>query len=170
MNTNEIGVYHDDLETKEHIQAVTKTPDSFYSGTNDFPVGSILPIFPPKGTGFRLPKGWVVCCGQVIVDPDSPYKNERIPDLTTDIFLMGTDIDKIGYEAGANKIIPDGIHNHTGITSGPNTLDRCEEGSDKKPGCGRHTHQYSTSTSNSHDHGSENRPHFIGVIYIIKIK
>jgi len=171
------GTYENDQETVEHlnrfftediIEEAETLPEKKPKPTS-FPVGTILPVFPPKGTGFKLPRGWAVCDGRVIVDPQSPYKNTNLPNLTSDIFLMGSSVTDIGSIGGSNQIAADGNHNHTGRTGGPSSRDGCDNGGDKHPGSHHHSHGFTTSTTGQHNHGGDNRPQFFGVLYIIRI-
>ena len=169
MPNNENGVYANDDDTIKHLTDVMNKPDDFEEEPSKFPIGTILPVFPPKGAGFKMPKGWVVCDGRVVVHPHSPFKNTNLPNLTSDIFLMGTGVDKVGSESGNNTMPSDGAHNHSGSTGGPSGHDRCDNGGDRHPGSRNHGHSFTTSTNGGHDHGGDNRPHFFGVLYIIRI-
>ena len=142
-------------------------------GTDEvLPVGTILPWLPVPNSDQIPPRGWVICAGQTVVDPESDFNMTQLPDLTKDIFLMGTDINKIGIENGANSIKIDGKHGHSGVTDRPTRdKDDCDNGGDKDPSSRNHRHSFTIPvTEGEHNHGGENRPLHLGVFFIIKIK
>jgi hypothetical protein len=52
------------------------------------PIGSIIAWNKSMPGTPALPEGWVECNGQAVVDPDSPYNNETVPDLNGQGLLL----------------------------------------------------------------------------------
>lgn len=131
------------------------------------PVGTILPYFGELST--VLPNNWQFCDGRVVRDPNSPFNGQRLPDLTDSVFIMGIPASsQVGQKGGNNNIPTDGNHNHsirmTGYAPGEINYNR---------GPGRfdqYQMQYGSADAGNHSHGGENRPRYIGVYFIIRIK
>lgn len=72
-----------DAATKKYVD------DSIVPGLNP-PIGSIMPWLKSYTNTPALPGGWVECNGQVLVDAESVYNGQTIPDLNGDNrFLRG---------------------------------------------------------------------------------
>lgn len=134
------------------------------------PVGTILPYIGPADA---LPAEWLPCDGRTVEDEHSPLHGVQLPDLTEERFLMGVNSDAaVGLTGGSNSIPGDGLHNHIGSISG-----RVQEQSGtprylKYSGdrSFQHSHQVDIRGNGAHSHGGDNRPHFYGVRFIVRVK
>lgn len=136
----------------------------------EVPVGTILAYIGPLTT--VLPQNWVLCDGRLVIDPQSPFNNRRIPDLTNDRFLMGVAANgPVAAPGGSNTIDLGGGHNHGGKTIGFAGYQAGEINYDRQQG---HQDQYGIQlridTDGGHNHGGDKRPAYLGVFYIIRIK
>ena len=112
----------------------------------------------------RIPDGYELCDGQVVVNTNSPYQGKRKPNLINR-FTMGVKTDDLGIDGGQKSITPggyeelylkiekDGDYSAFGYQAHG---DRCKEG-------------HATGVIPNHNHGGENRPPFIGVVKLIKV-
>lgn len=73
------------------------------------PVGAIVPVFSAEVV--RLPENWKYANGDTINDERSPLNGMNLPNLNTDLFLMGS-AQNNGLFGGSNHLTPDGQHSH----------------------------------------------------------
>lgn len=137
------------------------------------PLGSIVAYVGPLAS---LPPNWVPCNGQVINAPGSPLNGVAAPLLNDARFTMGVSIEIDVLRAGGTNQIPaDGDHGH--IWSGnvdPDTIPKAvktqgETTADVSMFPHTHAVRGAVASSGLHAHGSENRPRFAGVIFIIRV-
>lgn len=134
----------------------------------DPPIGAILPYYgdPAALDG----SGWVPCDGtpcpdwaderlKLFLRNRSPERPGCLPNLNDGRFLRGTgSLDELGRSGGTDAIRVDGEHSHD---SGGRKLKRGGEDS---------TPEYHVYTAGAHDHGGDNRPPFVNVYYIMRLK
>lgn len=133
------------------------------------PVGTIVAFVGALNT---LPPEWQPCDGRVIRDPASPFNNRNLPDLMNDRFIMGVNAAKaVGQSGGDNSIPRVGNHSHGGGTD-HGTHVNWNPGSEFRIGgeVFDHVHGIRTDDQGAHDHGGDNRPAYIGVYFIVRIK
>jgi hypothetical protein len=133
------------------------------------PIGSIIDWFrPDKST--LVPDGYQLCDGAKIVDPFSPLTGQATPNLV-DRFTMGVTAARIGETAGRANIPKAGTHSHGGRTSGFAGYMPGEVNYDVRRG---HPSEYHIESvigpDGEHDHGGENRPPYVGVLKIMRIR
>jgi hypothetical protein len=155
------------------------------------PVGSVLSFF---GDPASLPAQWVPCDGRVIQDPDSPYFNQPVPDLRQ-TFLRGADeFNPVGTTGGTDSIAS---HSHSFSGSGsafisPRQLGGWTGHTKARQATSFYPNIYSLTVDNSvpladqdtHGHfgsasmfgttfaagASDNRPRFMSLLFIIRVK
>jgi hypothetical protein len=118
-----------------------------------------------------FPAGYQICDGSSVTDPESPFFGKKVPDLT-DKFTMGVPPSRLSEVGGVNTIVTSGGHTHTfgGRTEGGGGQGP-RGGGDRSLSENTHTHAFSggTSESGAHSHG-DNRPAFLGVLKLIRVK
>ncbi|MGA9769560.1 MAG: hypothetical protein WBV94_11000 [Blastocatellia bacterium] len=161
------------------LTAEVSTTDTLprVTGNLDVPLGTILDWLRPDAN-IAVPFGFQLCDGAVIADPESPLFQRRTPNLI-DRFTMGVTGNRLGESGGRPDIPIGGDHTHNGRTATPRNSNASDpHGFDTDEAPGRppevtgidHTHTFSTSNNGSHSHGGDNRPPFIGVLKIMRIK
>ncbi|MDO8262883.1 MAG: hypothetical protein Q7T21_06630 [Gallionella sp.] len=152
-------------QTKDSVSDIGKY-ETLPAG--EWPVGTILPLYVPKT--IQLPKGWCICAGQTILDPESPFMNLPVPNLIDGRFPMGTIFtDSYGKYGGTNNIATSGNHDHLYTIRKAGTRERTPDGfQGEGPEC--KTVTLHTTGNGAHDHGGENRPQWFGLLYMIKYK
>lgn len=75
-------------------------PVKFSNQNNGAPINIMSEIY--------LPDGWMIADGSKVEDQKSPYYNLYLPNLTTDIFIMGTFGNNLGSLGGTH----DSSHKH----------------------------------------------------------
>ena len=92
--TDEEGkIYYNDTDKKLKIHNGTewKNIGPGGGGSGFSPVGSVMAWLKSYPNTPALPDGWVECSGQVLIDTDSPYNGQIIPDLNGgNRFLRGS--------------------------------------------------------------------------------
>jgi hypothetical protein len=146
--------------------ALTTVPYAVHaqSVAQGVPVGTILPF---GGDAASLDDSWMVCDGATVTSPgiglvdfNSSAGGVQVPNLTDSRFLMGVSSSSVGSTGGRNDIPSDGSHTHTfGQTA-----------SDLAPDASNVSNGSYTNPSGAHTHGGENRPKFVGVQYIIRVR
>lgn len=139
------------------------------------PVGTILPYVGPLNV---LPDSWRLCDGAQVNDALSPFNGQRIPNLTDERFLMGVGASpEVNQPGGRNDIPADGGHRHGNTTGGsrdpggvPDSHGFDAGGTGKPPQVNGLDHRHPIAVDGSHRHEGENRPQFLKVFYIIRIK
>jgi hypothetical protein len=138
------------------------------AATGALPLGAIVSFY---GDWRELEAtGWVPCNGEACPD----WADERVkaflrahgsevpgcvPNLNDGRFTRGVPgLDELGRTGGTDRIPADGEHVHS---SGGVTLKRGGEDS---------TPQYAHQAAGMHDHGGENRPPFLNVTFIMRVK
>ena len=144
---------------------LTTVPYAAHAASVDqgVPVGTILPF---AGDAASLDANWVVCNGATVTDPGaglldfSPAPGVQVPNLTDNRFLMGVAAGAVGVTGGRNDLPTDGSHTHSfGQTS-----------SDLAPDASHFTSGSFTNAAGGHNHGGDNRPVFLGVQYIVRVR
>lgn len=79
------------------------------------PLGTILDWYAFSATT-PVPDGFLVCNGQVVNDPASPFNGLLLPNLTDGRFTMGVARAQLGALGGRNDLPADGTHSHGGQT------------------------------------------------------
>lgn len=146
--------------TENEIQNVIKNPEKYWIN-NEFPIGTIIPYIPLNGS-INIPKGWTICKGQKITDRKSLLLDKVLPNLSSDVFLMGvSDLSLLGVVEGSNEIISDGNHTHGIRKLSPNNSGFGNDNADD---------QFITDAQGSHNHGGDKKPIHCGVLYLIRYK
>lgn len=135
------------------------------SVTEGVPVGTILPF---GGSAAALGDTWMVCNGATVTNPGSGLVDfnpglagVQVPNLQDSRFLMGVAAGSVGSTGGRNDIPSDGSHTHT--FSQTYTTDMAPDASSNTSG------SY-TNPAGAHTHGGENRPAYLGVQFIIRVR
>ena len=139
--------------------AKSQNPSAESAQFKKLPVGTILPWYPYEKNP-KPPKGWIIPDGRVI--QNGPLKGRKAPNLTDDRFLMGVYGKRVGKPGGKNSI-PDKTLNH-----GWNSIKHGEIGYGSRTG--NATYKGKIKSHGSHNHGGENRPKYLGVLFIMKIQ
>lgn len=111
----------------------------------ELPVGGITMF---HGDAEDLPPNWLICDGQGVEDPDSPFNGQTVPDLRG-LFVRGADVEGRSVATGGADYDP--AHNHSVVFSGGEAGDSI---------VGR------TGRAGGHD----NRPRYMELHYIIRIR
>lgn len=181
-----------EMTPREPIDAV---PFALNGGSSEsLPPGTVISWWRPNSNTPLPSEQWMVADGSVVTDPESPFYNAALPDLTNK-FIMGVTTANIGSTGGTNNLnlnhshpIPNHTHAVSGNTSevheawdgGPYTI----AGDAKRMAVNtyintwyyRHNHNISLTTSGwSGNTGTanlpaDNRPAYVGMIYLVKIK
>ena len=142
------------------------------------PIGIILPYVGPLAA---LPAQWAPCDGRLLIDPQSQFHNQHLPNLTQSgarakgVFLMGVDApDDVNSPFGSNNLAPDGRHSHTGRTGTADisgfTHDHAFE-AEEGDHLHDHSHALAIDAADAHTHNDgDNRPSSLGVHFIIRVK
>ncbi|MDR3697113.1 hypothetical protein [Mucilaginibacter sp.] len=132
------------------------------------PVGTILPFI---GSLNHLSDNWQPCDGRLIHNRQSPFNDQRVPNLVDDRFLMGVSPATAVCEYGGTNAIPDdGGHNHGGVTNGFGGYQPGEINYDRGPGRqDPFMMRFGIPEQGPHNHNGDNRPAFCGVYFIIRI-
>ncbi|WP_428328739.1 hypothetical protein [Mucilaginibacter sp.] len=132
------------------------------------PVGAILPFV---GSLDHLPANWQPCDGRLIHNNQSPFNDQRLPNLVDNRFLMGVSPSSAVCAYGGNNTIPDqGQHSHGGATNKFGGYQPGEINYDRGPGRqDQFMMRLGIDSDGNHNHGGENRPLFCGVYFIIRI-
>jgi hypothetical protein len=137
------------------------------SGNLDVPLGAVLDWFrPDKDTA--VPFGFRICDGGVIDDPESPFFNLRVYN-SFDKVNMGVGPQQLGVEGGRADIPSDGDHDHQGRTDGAGKA-QSQAGQAQFGDGDNFNHVHGIFSDGTHNHGGENRPPFVGVLKIMRIK
>lgn len=137
------------------------------------PVGTILAYVGPLNT---LPDSWRLCDGSQVNDAQSPFNGQTLPRITDNRFLMGVEAAQSVNQAGGRNDIPQaGSHNHGVNTGTPRDSVPDSHGFDadernQPPAVTGIDHRHRISLDGAHNHEGENRPQFLGVFFIIRIK
>jgi hypothetical protein len=158
-----------DVAPDIQLDVATAAPETLWAlPANELPIGTILPYAPPGL--LQLPYGWVLCAGQLIEFPDSPFNGKRVPNLTDGRFLMGTVHGEYLKYGGTNRIETDGLHNHAAHSSDAQIGSRHPHGFQRRGDeCRVHDHAITVDAAGGHNHGGENRPAFFGLAYIMRV-
>ena len=173
------------------IQAVDMAPDAIPPGV---PVGTVISWWRPDA-GTPLPSDeWAIADGSAVGDTESPLYGQTLPNLTNR-FVMGVGADNIGQTGGANTVNlahshQVASHSHS-IPTHRHTLDHDHNTSDVYCVGGgstsvhrdiigvtvENTGAWSGSTGASQPNtdsrlssATENRPAYVGLLYLVKIK
>lgn len=84
----------------------------------------------------KIPAGWKIADGKKVENPNSPYNNYYLPNLSNDIFLQGTTLELAGLPGGIN----DATHKHN-IAHHHQTFNGANNNGGMV-GVGDHTHTY----------------------------
>jgi hypothetical protein len=130
------------------------------------PLGTILPYVGPLT---QLGSNWVICDGEPVQDPDSPFHGQRVPKLTDERFLMGVPAaGEVMATGGRNDIPGSGVHGHSvsfsGYGKGEINYARGQGHQDD------YQMRYSAGGDGDHNHQGDNRPQFLTVHYIVRVK
>ena len=146
----------------------------FSDQNNGGPISIIDQIF--------LPPGWSIANGSKVEDSKSVYHNLYLPNLTSDIFIMGTSGSSIGNIGGTNDAshkhniahyhktfngannqsgyvvgVPNHQHNYSDFYGPPSA--NAEEGDDHSAGAANpDLYPRTTSSDGAHSHGTGNIP------------
>ena len=127
------------------------------------PIGTVLPF---AGDPSSLGPNWALCDGGTVTDPGPGLHDfggaagVQTPDLTDSRFVMGVGASSVGLTGGRNDIPTDGSHTHSfGQTS-----------SDLAPDASSNTSGSFTNPAGAHSHGGDNRPRYMGLQYIIRVR
>ena len=133
------------------------------------PPGAILPYVGPLTA--TLGPNWVLCDGRQINSPGSIFHQRPVPDLTENRFLMGVSAATpvgAGQGAGSNTLPSGGNHTHTirfnGYAPGEINYNRNQGHQDQ------FQMQYAAAQAGAHDHGGDNRPAYMPVHFICRIR
>ncbi len=85
----------------------------------------------------KIPVGWKIADGKKVENPNSPYNNYYLPNLSNDIFLQGTTPELAGLSGGTN----DASHKHN-IAHHHETFNGADNNGGMN-GIADHTHSYS---------------------------
>ena len=158
------------------------------------PIGTVISWW-RADTNTPLPSDeWMVADGSVVNDPESPLNGESLPDLTNR-FIMGVGSSDIGTTGGSNTqdlthnhSIPGHTHNVSGSTTG---ADHAWDGgyfrdeghyyryavqTYQTTWYYAHSHSVNLNTSewngntNQTSLSADNRPAYVGMIYLVRIK
>lgn len=128
------------------------------------PVGSVLPF---AGDPALLGSNWALCDGGTVTDPDPSLRDfnagaagVQTPNLTDSRFIMGVAQGSVGITGGRNDIPSDGSHTHS----------FSQTSSDLAPDASSNTSGSYTNPAGAHTHGGENRPRYLGLQYIIRVR
>jgi hypothetical protein len=145
---------------------VTPVPYALHAVTvaQGVPVGTVLPF---GGVITSLPDGWALCDGATVSDPgpglrdfNAAMPGVQTPILTDNRFVMGVGIGSAGITGGRNDIPNDGSHTHS----------FSQTTADMAPDASHFTSGSFTNAAGGHTHGGENRPSFLGLPYIIRVR
>lgn len=98
----------------------------------------------------NIPIGWRIANGSKVEDPSSPFDGYYLPNMTSDIFLMGTTTSVAGVAGGTN----DSSHKHN-IAHHHYTFNGANNIAGKVSTDGSHTHTYYDSVPYSTGGGGE---------------
>lgn len=153
--------------------------------TAGLPLGTIIDWF-RFDADQPLPRGFAVCDGSVIDNPESPFRGQSLPNLV-DRFTMGVTLSRVGETGGFashghrhtfggstdSRAILGGAHGHTWFAREGDVAEENAAhggpGRDVSGGAhshGSHLHNFSGTTSQTN---LENRPPFFGVLKLMKI-
>jgi len=158
------------------------------------PVGSVVSWWRPSSSTPLPSNEWMIADGSVVTDSASPFFNQTLPNLT-DKFIMGVSAANIGQLGGANSL--NLAHSHTvnshthDVPWHVHNIDHDHETNDKYAVAGgslsTHYDIYRTSGLNSGGwsgatsssspgtdvqlwSATDNRPAYVGLIYLVRIK
>lgn len=158
------------------------------------PVGTVISWWRTDAST-PLPAGeWAFADGSIVNDPASPINGKKLPDLRNR-FVMGVDSSQIGTNGGANSL--EMSHSHT-VNSHTHTVNGetsevyrtwdggywAKSGDEYRFAVNtygnawyyRHDHMVNLTTSatetntNSFSLSFDNRPEYVGLVYLVKIK
>ncbi|TBD34342.1 tail fiber protein [Rhizobium ruizarguesonis] len=159
----------------------------------EVPIGGIVPF---SGDPVNLPAAWRLCDGSLIDDPDSPLKGQTMPDLRG-MFVRGVDSQTALGATGGQDSVPDHAHSFDGkgevwlpmkslngwasdSVASPALAQAWQPNHfsltfhDDKAGTDQETHGHIGSAYVSGitlpGGGHDNRPRFLSLNYIIRIK
>lgn len=126
-----------------------------------------------------IPDGYWVADGSVVTDVRSPFNGMATPNLV-DHFIMGVTPSRIGETGGRNDIPMDGngTFAFSGTTNGaqaPGSNPDAWHHDGNRACCPQvtgldHTHSFSgVVTIPPHNHGGDNRPAYVGLLYLVRI-
>jgi len=178
------------------IQAEDLAPDAVPPGV---PIGSVISWWRPDA-GTPLPSDeWAVADGSTVADPESPLYGRALPNLT-DRFIMGVTSGNIGVTGGTNTLnlshihqvdshshsLPEHAHdyNHDHGTSdvycmggGSTSVHRDITSLVNYAGSGTNTGSWSgvsgasqPNTNAQLSSATDNRPQYVGLIFLVRIK
>jgi hypothetical protein len=131
------------------------------------PIGAVIDWYRPS-LQTPLPKNFAICDGSRIEDKASEMYGVEVPNLY-DKFTMGVPIERNGEVGGNNKIPVDGKHNHTGETGDMQGFRNQQFMASHGLGQDQN-HKHAILDGGDHDHGGDNRPAYVGVIKIIRVR
>ena len=169
------------VEIDEAKTAALGSVAELHRKANAIPVGGIVPFF---GNPAALPPNWRICDGSVLDDPESPLvvwwrsrESEgafQVPDLRGR-FVMGVPPNEEIGDVGGRKSVP--RHRHSSGRFVAETADHTTYRRPKTAPLGGnvvsgHTHQNRLDVSgwSGWEDEGDNRPPFVSLHYIIKIK
>jgi hypothetical protein len=191
----EVSVNGETLSPREQLGAVPYAIWSLNGADNSgVPVGTVVSWWRPDA-GLPIPSdGWAIADGSVVSDPGSPLYGQPLPDLTGR-FIMGVTPDSIGQMGGSNTLdlshshqvnshthsIPSHSHNldhdhHTSdvycIGGGSTSVHRDITGvTVSNTGSWSGTTGASQPSTNSQlSSTTDNRPQYVGLLFLVRIK
>lgn len=93
---------------RERLHAV---PWALYSLNGGVPVGGIMDWMPPAADA-PLPDGFLICNGQTVDDPRSPFDGMALPDFNERYAFGTTDPALAGQTGGSSDTAAAGAHSH----------------------------------------------------------
>ncbi len=162
--------------TNKNLRELTygKLPKKQKPMLDDLPIGAVIPFVIPPG-GLNLSENRVISFGQKITDQESPFFGQKVPDLNgvftpfQPTYIAGTlDSGKYRKYFGNNQLQNSNGHTHqvNGGASGAHGADNDND----LVAARSHNHNYTSSNSGVHNHGGNNMPRTIGLVFIIRIK
>jgi hypothetical protein len=158
------------------------------------PVGTVISWWRPDASTPLPSDKWAIVDGSVVTDSDSPLYNQTLPDLTNR-FIMGVTTTDIGQTGGTNALdlthshsMPAHQHNVNGTTGEIHGMwDGGYHNAESEPyryaintykntWYTRHNHSLNIKTSswsgntNEKSLTTDNRPEYVGLIFLIRIK
>jgi hypothetical protein len=187
----EVSVNGETLSPREQLGAV---PYAIWSQATGVPLGTVISWWRPD-TSVAIPSDeWAIADGSVVSDPESPLYGQRLPNLT-DRFIMGVTPDSIGQMGGSNTLDLSHSHqvnSHThSIPSHSHSLDHDHHTSDvycigggstsvhrditgvtvSNTGSWSGTSGASQPSTNSQlSNTTDNRPQYVGLLFLVRIK
>lgn len=159
----------------------------------DMPVGAIVPFFGDEGF---LPDNWALCVGQKINDPASPLNGKTVPNMSGKFARGASSVSPVGttgghdhtpnhthHVQGVTRSVWFGIESGNGYSTAYNPASRAQgfnrnhfnlgvaKGDDNPYRSHGHMNgSASISTMSGLAGGIDNRPAFVSLNYIIRIK